>query len=482
MKWSRWLVASSMLLPLAGTWFAIAKDPAPKGALRIGSKTYADRAALVAAGARCATPAPTAAQHAAVAKALAARGLQANATGDVVIPIQYIHISNAAGTQGNVTEQQRIDQTAVLNAAYAGTGFVFCYDPVAVPPRVTNNDAWFSMAPNSAAELQAKKTLGNQPEKYLNFYTTNGAGLLGWATFPFPSIDTERDGVVCLWSSLPGGSAAPYNEGDTATHEVGHWLGLFHTFQGGCDGTGDSVGDTQDHPNPDFGCPTTGPSCNPPASSPVRNFMNYVDDPCMDQFTSGQGSRMRSIVSSFRPLLGSVSTSCSGGGGGGCLLARLAPAVKKLVPFPLSQDDMDGMRRFRDVVLRRSEAGRSLSHLYYRHGPAVAEILARDPQLAGETLSFLARQLPAVERAVDRNGDVGLTKADYDRGLALLNRIQAQAGADVLPALEHVEKLIARSAVVSGEAVTLTFPTEPIAGSLELRPIADPAFTPTAEE
>lgn len=210
--------------------------------------------------------------------------------------------------------------------------------------------------------------------------------------------------------------------------------------------------------------------------------MNYVDDPCMDHFTSGQGSRMRSIIAQYRPQLGTVTTNCGGGGGGGCLLARLAPAVKKLVPFPLSQDDMDGMRRFRDVVLRRSEAGRSLSHLYYRHGPAVAEILARDPQLAGETLSFLARQLPAVERAVERDGDVGLTKTDYDRGLALLARVRAQAGDDVIPALDHVQKLIARSAIISGEGVTLSFPTEPIASGLELRPIADPAFTPTAGE
>ncbi len=481
MKLSRWLMASSLVLPLAGTWFAMAKDPAPKGAISLGTKTYANRAAVVAAGARCATPTPTAAQQAAVNKALAARGIQANANGNVIIPIQYIHIRNTAGTQGNVTEQQRIDQTAVLNAAYNSHGIEFCYDPQAFPPRITDNSAWFSMTPDSPEELAAKMTLGRDPTKFLNFYTTDGGGLLGWATFPFPSIDTQRDGVVCLYSSLPGGSAAPYNEGDTGTHEVGHWVGLFHTFEGGCNGTGDSVADTQDHPNPDFGCPATGPSCNPPASSPVKNFMNYVDDPCMDHFTSGQGTRMRSIVAQFRPQLGTVTTSC-GGSTGGCLLARLAPAVKKLVPFPLSQDDMDGMRRFRDVVLRRSEAGRSLSHLYYRHGPAVAEILARDPQLAGETLSFLARQLPAVERAVDRNGDVGLTKTDYDRGLALLARVRAQAGDDVIPALDHVQKLLARSAIISGEGVTLSFPAEPIAGGLELRPIADPAFTPTAGE
>lgn len=472
---SPWIWSCALLAPLVSTWLVIAQNPDPQGSIRIEGTLYASREAFAAAGARCATPAPTPAQRAAAAQAMAARGLLANATGDVVIPIQYIHITN--GATGTVTEQQRIDQTQVLNDAYAGHGFTFCYDPVAFPPRVTSNATWFTMSPNSQAELDAKTTLGRDPTKFLNFYTANpGQGLLGWATFPFPSVDLQRDGVVCLYSSLPGGSAVPFNEGDTGTHEVGHWLGLFHTFEGGCIGSGDQVADTQSHANPDFACPNSGPSCNPPASSPVHNYMNYVDDPCMDHFTSGQGARARSIVGTFRPQLGSVSTSC--GSTGGCLLARLAGAAKQLLPFPLSQDDMDGLRKFRDVVLSRTEAGRTLAQLYYQHGPKMVELMLKDPQLAGETLMFLAKQMPAVERAVERDGAIHLVQKDYDHGMKLLDRYRKVAPTELAHTLSQVEALIQEAVRPGDDVVTLMFPTESqIASAAKLAPIPDPIST-----
>ena len=223
-----------------------------------------------------------------------------NKTASHVIPVYWHRIRNAAGTGGNVSAQQITDQINVLNAAYASSTFSFQL----VSTDTTNNDSWYTCS-GGTCETQMKNALRQGGSNALNIYSNNmGGGLLGWATFPSSYASSPKmDGVVILYSSVPGGTAAPYNLGDTATHEVGHWMGLYHTFQGGCSKTNDSVTDTPAERSPAYGCPVGRNTCTGakyPGNDPIENFMDYSDDACMDRFSAGQNTRMNNQWTAYR--------------------------------------------------------------------------------------------------------------------------------------------------------------------------------------
>ncbi len=231
----------------------------------------------------------------------------------VRIPVHFHVITDETGF-GDVTDLIPA-QMDVLNTAFAGSKFSFRL----ASSRTISSDEWFYAEAGSPEEIEMKVALRRGGKGALNIYSTNGDIYLGWATFPsWYQDDPLYDGVVVYWATLPGtGFDVPtsdpgepdgfftYDEGDTGTHEVGHWLGLFHTFQGGCSNPGDRIKDTpaqSDESDAIFYC-AQADTCTGrkfPGFDPIHNYMSYGDDQCLFAFTSDQDKRMHKQWNRFR--------------------------------------------------------------------------------------------------------------------------------------------------------------------------------------
>ncbi len=255
---------------------------------------------------RCGTRQLSDPEIAEVEKAIA-RGRKGKTS--AVVPV-WVHVIQAGSgyENGEVPDTMIREQMRVLNDSFngrtGGANTAFAFDLAGITRTV--NAGWFaSFASDVNVELAAKSALRRGGPGTLNLYITNASPWLGWAYFPsiLNTASADLDGVVVDWRSLPGGSFGIYSEGDTAPHEVGHWLALYHTFDGYCGKNGDYVADTPAEQSPAFNCPVGRDTCigaAHPGLDPITNFMDYSQDACMYEFTRGQAERMQSAWAAYR--------------------------------------------------------------------------------------------------------------------------------------------------------------------------------------
>ena len=241
------------------------------------------------------------------------------AVGLLRIPCVVHVIRNSSGSLGDIPLERAISGIRILNEdfkALAGTNgsngndaqiefYLATVDPDGNPTNgvtFSNNDTWY----NDGGSYW--NSLNWDPNNYMNIYTTTAGGNLGYVPFlpACGSPGAASDRVVVLWESYGDNApiGSPYNLGRTLTHEVGHYLGLNHTFNSGCESGscstgGDLICDTSPQSSPTFGC--NGSSCG--GVVPDDNYMDYSDDQCMEQFTPEQNKRMRCSLEYYRPQL-----------------------------------------------------------------------------------------------------------------------------------------------------------------------------------
>jgi Pregnancy-associated plasma protein-A len=236
-------------------------------------------------------------------RASVAREVAGTLPATITIPV-WLHVisGHRKGERPRIGPYKARRLVAILNSGYSGA-----QSSLSAPSRYRfvlhkidyrKRESWYHAYFFGPRDKAMKRKLHKGGARSLNIYV-NGGGpkgepVLGWSRFPWQYAATPRlDGISVNVVGLPGGRATGYNLGDTLVHETGHWLGLLHTFQGGCEGGGDLVSDTPAEAEPSYYCETTRDTCpEDPGLDPVHDFMDYSLDACMNMFTAGQVRRM----------------------------------------------------------------------------------------------------------------------------------------------------------------------------------------------
>jgi PKD repeat protein len=239
------------------------------------------------------------------------------------IPV-VVHVIHMGGTE-NISDAQVQSQIDVLNEDFRkkagtngdGTGvdteMEFCLAKKDPQGRCTNGIVRVN-SPLSNHQTYQRSQLSQlsfwDNNRYLNMYVVkninSGSGILGYSSFP--GGPSNEDGIVIRHDYFGKIGTAAASLGRTTTHEIGHWFGLYHTFNGGCGvdtcADGDYVCDTPPVANPNFGCPTGVNSCtNDNFPDQIKNYLDYSDDNCKNMFTAGQKIRAQATLAAIRDTI-----------------------------------------------------------------------------------------------------------------------------------------------------------------------------------
>ncbi|MET0554296.1 MAG: M43 family zinc metalloprotease [Vicinamibacteria bacterium] len=243
------------------------------------------------------------------------------------LPIVVHVLMDSSCTQGAVSDETVQEQIAILKGDFRslpgtngdpGIDTRIQFELATVDPddNPTNgitrscNTSWYN---DQGAYWD---TLAWDPNRYVNLYTNTANGARGYVPF-LPAVNPELVGtsadrvVINHLAFGTGGPVPTHADGRTSTHELGHYLGLYHPYFNGCGveappgcyTTGDLLCDTPPDANSHAGCDALQTSCGG-VPVPVTNYMELTDDLCMAGFTLEQAQRMRCTLPSFRPLLG----------------------------------------------------------------------------------------------------------------------------------------------------------------------------------